>query len=146
MSHSIQRGGCQCGAIRYALKGEPLVLYRCHCTECQTQSGSGFGMSMWVRRGDFQITQGTPKSTVRVADSGREIRGEFCGDCGTRLFGKSSMLEADYVVLKPGTLDDATNLEPQADIWLQSKQSWFTAPETTEHFQGQPDFVEWLKP
>ena len=42
-------GGCQCGQIRYEVSGEPIVLYRCHCTECQRQSGSAFGMSMWIK-------------------------------------------------------------------------------------------------
>ena len=41
-------GGCQCGAVRYAISAAPLTLYCCHCTECQAQSSSAFGMSMLV--------------------------------------------------------------------------------------------------
>ncbi len=53
------QGSCQCGQVKYEITGEPIILYRCHCTECQKQSGSGFGMSMWIRNKDFEITEGT---------------------------------------------------------------------------------------
>jgi hypothetical protein len=33
-------GGCQCGALRYEIRAEPLTLYVCHCTECQRQSAA----------------------------------------------------------------------------------------------------------
>jgi hypothetical protein len=36
-------GGCQCGAIRYEIASFPLLLYTCHCTDCQRQTGSAFG-------------------------------------------------------------------------------------------------------
>ena len=68
MNHSLQ-GSCQCGEVHYQIKGEPLVLYRCHCTECQKQSGSGFGMSMWIRNDDFEILKGSLKHFQRIADS-----------------------------------------------------------------------------
>ena len=64
MNHSLE-GSCQCGEVHYQIKGEPLVLYRCHCTECQKQSGSGFGMSMWIRNDDFEILKGSLKHFQR---------------------------------------------------------------------------------
>ena len=42
-------GGCQCGKIRYRLIAEPLMLYICHCSDCQKQSASAFGMSLRMR-------------------------------------------------------------------------------------------------
>ena len=62
-------GGCQCGNVRYTLKGEPLRLYACHCTACQQQSGSAFGMSMIMDKKSVEI-KGELKSFVRTADSG----------------------------------------------------------------------------
>ena len=77
-------GGCQCGQVRYELTGEPIRLIACHCTECQRQSGSAFGMSMLVRQDDLKIS-GVTKSFVRVVDSGNENIVVFYPDCGVRI-------------------------------------------------------------
>jgi len=49
----LQEGGCQCGHVRYRLNGPPLTLCACHCRDCQKQSASAFGMSLWVRQPCF---------------------------------------------------------------------------------------------
>ena len=74
-----KQGSCQCGKVKYQICGEPIILYRCHCTECQKQAGSGFGMSMWVKNKDFKITEGALKQFIRIADSGGKIVCFFCG-------------------------------------------------------------------
>jgi hypothetical protein len=66
-------GGCQCGSVRYVLTTEPLRVAACHCTECQRQSGSAFGMSMPVKKGSVTVS-GFTKQFTRTADSGGEAR------------------------------------------------------------------------
>ena len=51
----ILEGGCQCGAIRYEVLGAPVRLVICHCTDCQRQSSSAFGMTMVVHEEDFRL-------------------------------------------------------------------------------------------
>ncbi|MEM7293879.1 MAG: hypothetical protein AAF420_10870, partial [Pseudomonadota bacterium] len=46
------QGGCQCGATRYRINGQPLTFYACHCLDCQKQSSSAFGLSLWVAAGE----------------------------------------------------------------------------------------------
>ena len=133
-----RKGGCQCGVISYELLGPPITLYRCHCTDCQTASGSAFGMSMWVKKDDFKLTSGILKSFVRIADSNAKVESFFCGSCGVRIYAKAAVLESEHIVLKPGTLQDTDDLRPSADIWIESKQEWFELPTDTKHFQGQP--------
>ena len=53
-------GGCQCGAVRYAIAAAPLTVYACHCTDCQRQSGSAFALSLIAPRDAVRITEGTP--------------------------------------------------------------------------------------
>ncbi|MGI9355136.1 MAG: GFA family protein, partial [Rhizobiaceae bacterium] len=48
-------GGCQCGKLRYRVTAQPATLYCCHCTECQAQSSSAFGMSLRVPSGAVEI-------------------------------------------------------------------------------------------
>ena len=32
-------GGCQCGGLRYAISQPPMMVYNCHCTNCQAIGG-----------------------------------------------------------------------------------------------------------
>ena len=101
-------------------------------------------MSMWVRNKDFEITEGTLKQFIRIADSGGKIEFFFVVIVEQEYIQNLQGLNPDHIVLKPGTLDDASNLKPSADIWLKSKQAWFQHPEYTEHFEYQPNFKEFL--
>lgn len=119
----MHHGGCQCGAIRYRFSGPPLTLYLCHCTECQKQSASAFGMSLWVPRAKLEILSGEPKFWQRGADSGRTMVCAFCPDCGSRLYHAESP-DSETVSLKAGSLDDKAGLKPAAHIWIKSAQPW----------------------
>jgi len=99
-------GGCQCGALRYVLDAEPIWLAACHCTECQRQSGSAFGMSMLVKETSLTV-KGATKRFTRIADSGNENTGVFCPECGVRIY-QIPRYAKDVLVLKPGTLDDTS--------------------------------------
>ncbi len=130
-------GGCQCGAVRYKVGGEPLALFACHCAECQRQSGSAFGLSMIVKRDDFVLERGTLKSFERATDSGRTISGHFCPDCGVRIYHLPTWREG-VLTLKPGTLDDTGWLRPSGHVWTDSAQPWVAIPETGENHPTQP--------
>ncbi|HEX7479315.1 MAG TPA: GFA family protein [Polyangiales bacterium] len=131
-------GGCLCGALRYRCEGEPLTLYTCHCTDCQRQTGSAFGMSLMILRDKLQLLRGTPQTfTKRFADDGREKYAKFCGECGARVWVEFS--QAPQVAnIKPGTLDDTTWLEPIGQIWTRSAQPWVNIPTGPLCFEGQP--------
>ena len=135
---SIQSGGCQCGAVRYQLSAAPLTLYACHCTECQKQSTSAFGMSLQVPRGGFRIVKGEPKVWRRTADSGMAVHCYFCGNCGTRLYHDAEFAR-DTVNIKPGTLDDTSGLDPVANIWTGSAQPWVHLSDDLLNYAAQPD-------
>jgi hypothetical protein len=129
-------GGCQCGAVRYEIKAEPLTLYACHCTECQRQSGSAFALSLAVSR-DAVVVRGTPATWRRELESGRVIWCLFCGGCGTRLLHNPERNPRASIV-KPGTLDDTKWLKPVGHIWTRSAQSWVDIPRDTVNYEGQP--------
>ena len=95
-------------------------------------------MSMWVKQDNFKLTSGVLKSFVRTADSNAKIESFLCGSCGVRIYAKAAVLDSEHIVLKPGTLQDADDLRPSADIWIQSKQEWSELPTNTKHFHGKP--------
>lgn len=128
---TFRDGGCQCGSVRYRIEGEPLDLVVCHCTECQRQSGSAFGMSLAVRAKDFRLTTGTLKSFTVTCDSGRLKTCTFCPDCGCRIYHQT---DPRGMSVKAGTLDDRTTLRPTAHYWTARKQPWVVVPDGVRTF------------
>jgi len=119
-------GGCQCGKIRYRLSAhKPQTLYVCHCTDCQKQSASAFGMSLSMDSDQVEFVQG--KELLRSWDTRGEDGGikrcHFCPGCGTRLMHGSDSGNG-RISIKAGSLDDTSGLRPVAHIWLQSAQPW----------------------
>jgi len=125
-------GGCQCGSLRYRIEGAPLGLAVCHCTECQKQSGSAFGMSLLVPRAAFRLLSGELRRFDVRCDSGRTKHCSFCPGCGTRIH--HEVFEG-ALSLKPGTLDDTSWLSPQAHYWTRSKQPWVPIPAGARCFE-----------
>lgn len=136
-------GGCQCGACRYEVREPPLTIYACHCTECQRQSGSAFGMSMPVPRAGFSVTAGTPATWRRTAASGRAVDCLFCPACGTRLAHLPTR-DDRLVNVKPGTLDDARWVRAVGHLWTRSAQPWVDVPNDVLRYDGQPADFEAL--
>ncbi len=137
------QGGCECGAIRYLIGVEPIAIYACHCTICQTQSGSAFGMAMRIPVEHFQLTKGELKTFSRTAESGQVFTNSFCADCGTRIHHRPDRFPGQ-VSLKPGTLDDTSWVVPSHHLFMRSALPWFVAPEGSERCEGMPENREWL--
>jgi hypothetical protein len=131
-------GGCQCGAVRYALHAAPLTLYACHCLDCQKQSASGFGMSMPVPRAGFALTRGAVQVWRRGAASGRLVDCAFCGTCGTRLY-HAPARDPAIVNVKPGTLDVSDDLAPVGHVWVRRARPWLRPALDGILVDGQPD-------
>ena len=56
-----QTGGCQCGALRYEITQAPIMVYTCHCTDCQRMTSSSFSVGCVLPDGAFRLVQGEPK-------------------------------------------------------------------------------------
>lgn len=134
---TTREGGCQCGAVRYRLTEEPVMLAICHCKDCQRQSGSAFGMSLVVPKSGFSLLSGTLKTFERLADSGRKLSCSFCPECGTRIHHEPRYAEG-ILNIKAGTLDDTSWLEPRVSVWMRSKQPWVVLPEGLPTIEMQP--------
>ncbi len=128
-------GGCHCGAVRYELTAPPLMIYNCHCTNCQKITGSAFVVSAAVPEGAFAFTKGAPKRIEWTSDAGSQRFGWFCGDCGSRLaHGQTPSI--GILSLRAGAFDDTGWIEPVGDIWTKSAQGWVKFGDLTT--EGQP--------
>ena len=140
----VFEGRCQCGEVKYRVAGTAATLFACHCTECQRQSASAFGMALWIRHGQVALLGGQLKEWTRVMPSGRSMVCSFCPTCGTRLF-HQVLGQSAYLSIKPGTLDNPGAFTPVGHIWTASKLPWVAIPPGSLQYVGNPpDFDELL--
>ena len=133
-----REGGCQCGNIRYRIRGEAYMLYACHCTDCQKQLSSAFGMSLIVDADQIELLQGQDRLRHwdTYGEDGSLKRCAFCVDCGSRLIHG----DEGRVSIKAGSLDQTDDLNPVAHIWLRSAQPWVKIDrDRVRGFDQEPD-------
>ena len=56
----VMTGGCQCGAVRFALYAAPERHAICWCRMCQKANGAYMAAHTGVKRADFAWTRGRP--------------------------------------------------------------------------------------
>lgn len=140
-------GQCQCGSVQYRVVGASATLFVCHCTDCQRQSASAFGMALWIRGAELSLLSGGTHEWVRSLPLGRRMSCRFCPACGTRLF-HQVLGQGEFMSIKPGTLSKPLESEPVAHIWTVSKQPWVQIPAASLQYPGNPEsfldlFGEW---
>src|SRR5215472_5089048 len=64
-------GRCHCGEITFEAEVDPDALNICHCTDCQTLSGSAFRVNI-PAPGEHFVLHGTPKTYIKTAESGNK--------------------------------------------------------------------------
>jgi hypothetical protein len=112
-------GGCQCGAVRYAVDGDPAVVAICHCRMCQKAVGSVVWPFFTVPRAALTWSRGRP---TLYRSSAAAQRG-FCALCGTPLTFEPDGEETIDIGI--GTLDDPAALKPTAQYWAGAAVPWF---------------------
>jgi hypothetical protein len=90
---AVFSGKCLCGQVQVSVRGEPLRVGICHCTDCRQESGSAFTFyAIWPVH-QFE----------RVGETSEFQGRHFCARCGSRLFSVDDR-EAE---LKLGVLSEA---------------------------------------
>ena len=139
MKHS--RGRCVCADVWYELTAEPLTLLCCHCTECQTASGSSFVLSLKMPYGAVKVTQGEAKPFLRPEADGQERHVFRCPRCLAALW--SERLDSkEMITVYAGTLDESSELKPVAHIWTSDAQPWIILPKGSLQFPENPPSLE----
>jgi hypothetical protein len=135
-----QAGGCHCHALRYTVTQPPLWVYVCHCTDCQSLSGAAFAMGVVVPAAAFALT-GSPRLVPRVLGSGIVSNRWICPECGVWICG-GSKLDAiapdDKRVVRAGTFDDTSWVNPSMHFWTRSAQPWTIFPQGVTLHETQP--------
>ena len=118
-------GGCHCGRFTYEAEIDPLKVGMCHCTDCQTLTGSAFRVTVAAPAEGFSITGGAPSIYIKTADSGNKRAHAFCPDCGGPLYACAPENPTSYS-LRLGALKQRALLKPQRQIWCDRALPWVT--------------------
>ena len=139
-------GGCQCGAVRYALTVAPTNLSICHCRMCQKASGGPFMAFGSVPLDRIEWTR-VPKT---FRSSSFAERG-FCEACGTPL---TYQADGGWIAITLGSLDDPSVVAPRRQFGLEGRLPWTQnldalPGETTQQWMarlGQTPFTNYQHP
>lgn len=115
-------GGCHCGRITYEADIDPDKVGVCHCTDCQTLSGSAFVVYIPVPKKALTL-RGEPKLYVKTAESGNRRAQAFCPECGTRIYASADR-DPQIFNLRIGTVRQRASLTPRTQLWCRSALPW----------------------
>ncbi len=113
MTEETYTGGCQCGAVRFRIKGrlgEPSI---CHCRMCQKAFGNYYAPLVGIDRAEFSWTRGQPK----YFQSSNYVKRGFCENCGTPL----SFEAPDGMGLAIGAFDEPGRVKPVVQFGIEAK-------------------------
>ena len=114
-------GGCQCGAIRYAMIGAVTDRAICHCRMCQKAVGSVVWPFFTVSAVDVEWTRGR----LALYRSSEAAERGFCASCGTPL--SFQTIGDDTIDLSFGSLDAPAAIEPDKQYFVGNRMPWFEA-------------------
>ena len=117
----VLTGGCQCGAIRFALSASPRRVSICHCRMCQKASGAPFASFADIGKSDFAWTHGQPAAFRSSSLAERD----YCRDCGTPL--SFRRIEGDSIEIMTGTFDRPDRVAPTIQYGSESRLGWVVA-------------------
>lgn len=114
-----QRGGCQCGALRYQFQAPLRDIAHCHCSICRRTTGGILVTWISVPLSSFTWLRGQPAQYV----SSESCTRYFCNQCGAHLalFTRLSPQTMDVTV---ATLEHADLAVADRHIWTDSRLPW----------------------
>ena len=137
-------GGCACGEVRYRLAGPPLFVHCCHCTACQTETGTAFVINALYVAEEVETLAGAPEPVMTPSESGMGQQIWRCPTCRVALWSNYRGARDTVRFVRAGTLDEPGALTPDVHIYTRSKLPWVRLPEGARAFEGYYDMAaEW---
>ncbi len=121
LANPVLTGGCQCGAIRFALSASPTKVSVCHCRMCQKAAGAPFASFAEIENSDFTWTRGKPAAFRSSSIAERD----FCRDCGTPL--SFRRIAGPRIEIMTGTFDRPDRVVPTTQYGSESRLGWVVA-------------------
>ena len=119
-------GSCSCGSLTFEAEVDPEKVAICHCTDCQTATGTAFRTNVPVPGSSFKMLSGKPTIYIKTtADSGNPRAQAFCPTCGSPIYSTTpgDGPKESYMV-RVGVLRERGELAPKMQNWTRSARSW----------------------
>ena len=129
-------GGCACGALRYEITAEPVVMLDCQCRQCQRESGTGHASHLTFAKAGVKVV-GEANHWDIVGDNGTRKRRSFCPTCGSPVYMTFPDMP-DYFVVRAASLDDPERYKPQLVCWTDAAQPWDNVDQALPKFDRMP--------
>src|SRR3954452_11427076 len=100
-------GGCECGAVRYRMNGDPIFVNCCHCRDCQKITGSAFALNGMIEADRLEVLSGNNSASTQDGAT-------RCAACRTLLWAEHPKFSDRIKFLRIGTLDEAERIAPDA--------------------------------
>ena len=114
----VLTGGCQCGAVRFALYAAPVKIGICHCRMCQKAVGGPFISLADVKHEDFAWTRGKP-ATFRSSSIAER---DFCARL--RHAAELPAIDGDMIELTTGSFDRPDRVVPTYATGTEAHLAW----------------------
>jgi hypothetical protein len=134
MTSKTLEGGCGCGAVRYRLNDEPILVNNCHCRLCQRQTGAGSAVNAFIETDRLEHLSGELSEHEFETGSGGTQVVVRCAKCGTALWSHYPRLGRKGAAVRVGTLDEPSAVRPDAAIYIADRPEWAPLPEGVPHF------------
>ena len=133
------QGGCACGTVRYRLTDAPMFVHCCHCTSCQTETGSAFVINALIEAGRVEGLAGAPEPVMTPSDSGRGQQIWRCPACRVAVWSNYGGADDRLRFVRVGTLDAPAQCPPDVHIYSRSKLPWVRLPDGVPAFDAYYD-------
>ncbi len=130
-------GGCNCGAVRYRLSGDPITVAICHCANCRRQSGSAFSVNVIVAGDAMRLSGDLATFEDHDTESGQPVLRQFCAVCGSPIRSLSAA-SPKVAIVKAGTADEPGRFVPAIHVWTSAALPWVDIPADLPQYPRNP--------
>ncbi|RIA31739.1 hypothetical protein DFO61_2467 [Ectopseudomonas oleovorans] len=125
----IHEGGCLCGHIRFAAKGQALRPHTCSCQACQRHSGAL--TQAWVEFATDQVEWTGPGGVPATWRSSEWSSRAFCPVCGSTI---GAIDDEPTLAITVGVFDahKRKTLMPQYHSHVSSRPRWWRLQEPNQ--------------
>ena len=116
-----------------------MFVHCCHCSCCQTETGSAFVLNALIESARVETLQGAPEAVLIPTESGLGQQVWRCPDCRVALWSTYGGAVDVLRFVRIGTLDTPAALPPDVHIYTRSKLPWVQLPAGVPAFEGYYD-------